>query len=237
MKKLIVSTTKYVVAEDDTIEKIAARCDCTPSQLMKLNKLPSRILFSGQTIFVPDGTTVEEDASSTASEATPEPASKVPVPLEAPAEEPSIIGFDDLAAELDAECVQKFLKLNANQVTKHDGNIPGVLIITPNCVMFDPDPRDPTVIAGGPDLYGMVAPIDAVVLVGLYEISHDLPTTSSNEQATSGTPLVRTLTRFSRFTNYNTPKSTQFIFLSCKSKTRRLMIRLALVKLLNRTEI
>lgn len=177
MKRLIFTTAKYVVADGDTVEKIAARFDCTPSQLMKLNKLHSRVLFCGQSIFVPDGeTVVEDDASSNTSmsehadyrKKSQESRTADTVPA-APAVVPPPVPSEEVAAELDAECVQKFLKLNTYQVTKGDGDIPGILIITPNCVMFDPDPTHPAVTENGQDKYGMVAPVDVVVSIGLYE--------------------------------------------------------------------
>lgn len=45
---------EYVVKSHDTLEGIAARYDCTPTQLLKMNKLASRLLFPGQKIYVPD---------------------------------------------------------------------------------------------------------------------------------------------------------------------------------------
>lgn len=46
--------TEYIVKAHDTLEGIAARYDCTPTQLQKMNKLASRLLFPGQKIYVPD---------------------------------------------------------------------------------------------------------------------------------------------------------------------------------------
>lgn len=46
---------EYVVKSSDTLESIAARHDCMPTELMKLNRLHSRMVFAGQILFVPDG--------------------------------------------------------------------------------------------------------------------------------------------------------------------------------------
>lgn len=47
------NSVEYVVNDSDTLERIAAKYDCTPSELMKLNRLHSRMVFSGQKIYVP----------------------------------------------------------------------------------------------------------------------------------------------------------------------------------------
>ena len=43
------------------------------------------------------------------------------------------------------------------QITESDGTITGTLLVTPNCLMFDPDVSHPLVMENGSDLYGMVA--------------------------------------------------------------------------------
>lgn len=57
----------------------------------------------------------------------------------------------------DTDCLRRFLKVKVKQVTESDGTVTGTLLITPNCVMFDPDLIHPLVKENGPDLYGMVA--------------------------------------------------------------------------------
>ncbi|CAF3792758.1 unnamed protein product, partial [Rotaria magnacalcarata] len=47
-------TTAYTVGSNDTLEKIALRFNLIPSELLQLNKLNSRIVFPGQTIYVPE---------------------------------------------------------------------------------------------------------------------------------------------------------------------------------------
>ena len=47
-------TVDYVVQASETLESISAKCDATPSELVKINKLALRMVFPGQHIFVPD---------------------------------------------------------------------------------------------------------------------------------------------------------------------------------------
>lgn len=49
----------------------------------------------------------------------------------------------------------------------------GVLLVTPNAVMFDPNVSDPLVIERGSESYGVIAPMDFVVNAALYyDIAH-----------------------------------------------------------------
>lgn len=49
----------------------------------------------------------------------------------------------------------------------------GVLLVTPNAVMFDPNVSDPLVIEHGPESYGVIAPMEFVVNTAIYhDIAH-----------------------------------------------------------------
>ncbi|XP_069994156.1 oxidation resistance protein 1 [Penaeus vannamei] len=53
------------------------------------------------------------------------------------------------------------------------GVVAGVLLVTPNAIMFDPNVSDPLVIEHGPESYGVIAPMDFVVNAALYyDIAH-----------------------------------------------------------------
>lgn len=53
------------------------------------------------------------------------------------------------------------------------GVVAGVLLVTPNAVMFDPNVSDPLVIEHGPESYGVIAPMEFVVNAALYyDIAH-----------------------------------------------------------------
>lgn len=184
-----VSSLDYIVQSHDTLEKIAAHHDCTPGQLMKLNKLASRILFPGQKIFVPEAVSEEiiprSDSISNHS-VTNSPVKETrsildPVVSSAPPP-PSNNGSGGVVpgsqAEPPPECSQKFLKLKVKHFTDSEGVVGGVLLVTPNCIMFDPDVSHPLVIENGPDKYAMVAFMDTIVSAALYK---DLPITDNSK--------------------------------------------------------
>ncbi|KAK7091174.1 oxidation resistance protein 1-like isoform X2 [Littorina saxatilis] len=54
-------TFEYKVAKNDTLEKIAAHFDVTPSELKKLNRMSSRMVFENQTLYIPDPDFVPSD--------------------------------------------------------------------------------------------------------------------------------------------------------------------------------
>ena len=51
------------------------------------------------------------------------------------------------------------------------GVVSGVLLVTPNAVMFDPNVSDPLVLEHGAEQYGVIAPMDMVVSAAMY---HDI---------------------------------------------------------------
>ncbi|XP_040206307.1 nuclear receptor coactivator 7 isoform X4 [Rana temporaria] len=67
----------------------------------------------------------------------------------------------------------KFLKMNCRYITDGKGVVGGVMIVTPNNVMFDPHKSDPLVIENGCEEYGHICPMTEVVSIALYnDISH-----------------------------------------------------------------
>ena len=53
------------------------------------------------------------------------------------------------------------------------GVVGGVLLVTPNAVMFDPNVSDPLVIEHGPESYGVIAPMEFIVNAAIYyDIAH-----------------------------------------------------------------
>lgn len=53
------------------------------------------------------------------------------------------------------------------------GVVVGILLVTPNCVMFDPNVSDPLVLEHGVDRYGVIVPMDNVVTAAIYrDIAH-----------------------------------------------------------------
>lgn len=68
---------------------------------------------------------------------------------------------------------QRFLKINVRHITDGQGVVSGVLLVTPNAVMFDPNVSDSLVIEHGPEAYGVIAPMEFVVNAAIYtDIAH-----------------------------------------------------------------
>lgn len=68
---------------------------------------------------------------------------------------------------------QRFLKINVRHITDGQGVVSGVLLVTPNAVMFDPNVSDTLVIEHGPEAYGVIAPMEFVVNAAIYtDIAH-----------------------------------------------------------------
>jgi hypothetical protein len=73
----------------------------------------------------------------------------------------------------DRECLERFLKINARHITDGQGVVGGVLLITPNALMFDPNVSDPLVIEHGTEQYGVTVPMEMVLKTALYsDIAH-----------------------------------------------------------------
>lgn len=73
----------------------------------------------------------------------------------------------------DAVIVQRFLKINVRHITDGQGVVGGVLLVTPNAVMFDPNVSDPLVIEHGPESYGVIAPMEFIVNAAIFnDIAH-----------------------------------------------------------------
>lgn len=75
--------------------------------------------------------------------------------------------------EDDPVVTQRFLKINVRHITDGQGVVGGVLLVTPNAVMFDPNVSDPLVIEHGPESYGVIAPMELVVNAAIFhDIAH-----------------------------------------------------------------
>ncbi|CAD5114508.1 DgyrCDS3632 [Dimorphilus gyrociliatus] len=74
-------------------------------------------------------------------------------------------------SKLDAECLERFIKVSVKHITDGEGVVAGTLLVTPNAVMFDPNVSDPLVLEHSADKYGMMAPIETVMSAAIY---HDI---------------------------------------------------------------
>ncbi|XP_030749606.1 oxidation resistance protein 1 isoform X3 [Sitophilus oryzae] len=183
------NTTTYTVADRDTLTSVAARFDTTPSELTKLNRLGTPYIFPGQQLYVPLRETSEnESEGSTPVEDThddlpPEekelldnlrPVSPKPGHVER-VRTPSCTQGSSTEQEDEPISVfrERFLKINVRHITDGEGVVCGVLLVTPNAVMFDPNVSDTLVIEKGPEAYGVIAPMEFVVNIAIYnDIAH-----------------------------------------------------------------
>ncbi|KAL4616988.1 oxidation resistance protein 1 isoform X1 [Arapaima gigas] len=177
-------TVEYSVESQDTLNSIALKFDTTPNELVQLNKLFSRAVVPGQVLYVPDPEYTSSVGSSpslspisplspTSSEADLEKVTDsdgAPRP-EAPPPPPSNlrpIRVVSSTSEEEEALTEKFLKINCKYITDGKGAVSGVLLVTPNNIMFDPHRTDPLVQEHGCEEYGIMCPLDEVVCAAVY---------------------------------------------------------------------
>lgn len=182
------NTTLYTVADRDTLTSVAARFDTTPSELTKLNRLATPYIFPGQQLYVPNRETTENDSEGSTpvedfhDDLPPEekellenlrPVSPKPGHVERVRTPSCTQGSTDHDDQESAVFRERFLKINVRHITDGQGVVGGVLLVTPNAVMFDPNVSDPLVIEHGPEAYGVIAPMEFVVNAAIYnDIAH-----------------------------------------------------------------
>ncbi|XP_060908079.1 nuclear receptor coactivator 7 isoform X1 [Labrus mixtus] len=166
-------TVEYTVGPDDSLNSIALKFNITPNKLVQLNKLFTRSVYTGQKLFVPDTNQSETDLKS-ASSADP---SLTNVPSEKASHGGVSNGTsaNSIRRELspnsedESPATVKFIKMSCKYFTDGMGVVGGVLIVTPNNIMFDPHKSDPLVIENGCEEYGLICPMEEVVSVALYD--------------------------------------------------------------------
>ncbi|XP_058691895.1 nuclear receptor coactivator 7 isoform X4 [Poecile atricapillus] len=169
-------TIEYTAGNQDTINSIALKFNITPNKLVELNKLFTQTIVPGQILFVPD-TSAERLSSSPGAPVSPSSSDaeydKLPdADLARKAFKP-VERILSSTSEEDEPVVVKFLKMNCRYFTDGKGVVGGVMIVTPNNIMFDPHKSDPLVIENGCEEYGLICPMEEVVSIALYnDISH-----------------------------------------------------------------
>ncbi|XP_068179465.1 oxidation resistance protein 1a isoform X3 [Antennarius striatus] len=172
-------TIEYSVESRDTLNSIALNFNTTPNELVQLNKLFSRAVVPGQVLYVPDPEYVSSVGSSpslspisplspTSSEADLEKVTDSDGPTRPEGGHPPV--FSGLrqsrvvssTSEEEEALTEKFLKINCKYITDGKGAVSGVLLITPNNIMFDPQRDDPLVQAHGCEEYGIMCPLEEV---------------------------------------------------------------------------
>ncbi|TSL47599.1 Nuclear receptor coactivator 7 [Bagarius yarrelli] len=152
-------TVEYTVSAKDTLNSIALHFNITPNKLVQLNRLFSRSVVAGQKLFVPDMGQSETDSVNLATsekESQDKKSNRRSRPRE-------------LSPSSEDESPVKFLKMSCKYFTDGMGVVGGVMIVTPNNIMFDPHKSDPLVIEHGCEEYGLICPMEEVLSVALYD--------------------------------------------------------------------
>ncbi|KAJ8291066.1 hypothetical protein GJAV_G00020990 [Gymnothorax javanicus] len=179
-------TIQYSVESRDTLNSIALKFDTTPNELVQLNKLFSRAVVPGQVLYVPD----PECISSVGSSPSLSPVSPLSPSLSAtelekvtnsdgapppPTESqgPACLGLRPArvvssTSEEEEALTERFLKINCKYITEGKGAVSGVLLVTPNNIMFDPLRTDPLVQEHGCEEYGIMCPLEEVMSAAMY---------------------------------------------------------------------
>ncbi|KAG9328790.1 hypothetical protein JZ751_010654, partial [Albula glossodonta] len=160
------------------------------------NRLFSRSVVIGQILFVPDIGLDDSDPKPPPVQ-EPKPQESSPLLREV---KPLHKTFSPLSDDEEPSSIQ-FLKMSCRYFTDGMGVVGGVMIVTPNNIMFDPHKSDPLVIEHGCEEYGLICPMEEVMSIALYpdisrmEIKDALPS-----PGTWGVlPSEHELNPFSRF--------------------------------------
>ncbi|XP_055569361.1 nuclear receptor coactivator 7 isoform X7 [Falco cherrug] len=170
-------TIEYTAGNQDTINSIALKFNITPNKLVELNKLFTQTIVPGQILFVPETSAARLSSFSPGAPISPSSSDaeydKLPdADLARKAFKP-VERVLSSTSEEDEPVVVKFLKMNCRYFTDGKGVVGGVMIVTPNNIMFDPHKSDPLVIENGCEEYGLICPMEEVVSIALYnDISH-----------------------------------------------------------------
>ncbi|XP_074754641.1 oxidation resistance protein 1 isoform X4 [Athene noctua] len=181
-------TIEYSVESRDTLNSIALKFDTTPNELVQLNKLFSRAVVPGQILYVPDPDYISSvESSPSLSPISPlSPTSSEAELDKATVNDPDGVQQKESAASPAHACVrptrvvsstseeeeaftEKFLKINCKYITNGKGTVNGVLLVTPNNIMFDPHKMDPLVQENGCEEYGIMCPMEEVMSAALYK--------------------------------------------------------------------
>uniref|UniRef100_A0A6Q2ZJ31 Nuclear receptor coactivator 7-like n=1 Tax=Esox lucius TaxID=8010 RepID=A0A6Q2ZJ31_ESOLU len=160
-------TVEYTVGPQESLNSIALKFNITPNKLVQLNRLFSRSVYPGQKLFVPDFQSGDSSGPILCSSMLPgdvlqdgNPCSRAVKPFQ---RELSPLSEDESPATV------KFIKMSCKYFTDGMGVVGGVMIVTPNNIMFDPHKSDPLVIEHGCEEYGLICPMEEVVSVALYD--------------------------------------------------------------------
>lgn len=211
-----IPTTTYIVDNRDTLTAVAARYNTTPSELTHINRLGSSFIYPGQILLVPAPSESIQSSSTTLSTTKIKsskddlhtsdkdildglrPNSPKPGHIER-------ISSPNIKNDDDPVVIQRFLKINVRHITDGQGVVGGVLLVTPNAVMFDPNVSDPLVIEHGPESYGVIAPMELVVNAAIFQDIAHMRVGGGSENKTTETPDVYYPKNCNRYENTHSP--------------------------------
>uniref|UniRef100_A0A674AMG4 Oxidation resistance protein 1 n=1 Tax=Salmo trutta TaxID=8032 RepID=A0A674AMG4_SALTR len=180
-------TIEYAVETRDTLNNIALKFDTTPNELVQLNKLFSRAVCPGQ-VWTP---------STVHPSLVPSPfLSEIPwaapfcskahhhhhAPVFSALRQARVVSS---TSEEEEALTEKFLKINCKYITDGKGAVSGVLLVTPNNIMFDPHRMDPLVQEHGCEEYGYMCPLEEVMSAAIYKEITDKPCLSRGPSTSS----------------------------------------------------
>ncbi|KAJ8270543.1 hypothetical protein GJAV_G00116150 [Gymnothorax javanicus] len=163
-------TVEYTVGPQDTLNSIALKFNVTPNKLVQLNRLFSRSVVTGQILFVPDVGRSEPCLDNSALKtSTEQDLGKLPDVRPFHSEAKPLRRMLSPESEDEEPLTVKFLKMSCRYFTDGMGVVGGVMIVTPNNIMFDPHKSDPLVIEHGCEEYGLICPMEEVLSIALYD--------------------------------------------------------------------
>uniref|UniRef100_UPI00358E3C66 nuclear receptor coactivator 7-like isoform X2 n=1 Tax=Myxine glutinosa TaxID=7769 RepID=UPI00358E3C66 len=165
----------YVVKPQDTLSSIAFLFDTTTSNLAHINKLLSHTLLPGQKLVIPDpdscftsngsslsassGSTGNVEQSGTEEDDICGSASQL---------RPCSTCLESSFWDEEETMSRKFIKIGCKYITDGQGAVAGVLLVTPNSIMFDPYKSDPLVLERGLHAFGLICPLQEIVSAAVY---------------------------------------------------------------------
>ncbi|XP_064408175.1 nuclear receptor coactivator 7 isoform X2 [Latimeria chalumnae] len=171
---------EYMVAPEDTLYSIASRVHSTPNQLAQMNRLYSHTVFPGQHLWVPnsrDETDVESSVLSSPPSSPLTPSAEADYDKLLDVETVVMSGGQLCLLALPSECSPtqgeepspiRYLRLCSRYITDRKGVVLGVLVVTPNKIIFDPYKSHPLVIENGCEEYCFTCYLDLVRTIAFY---------------------------------------------------------------------
>uniref|UniRef100_A0A8C3ADT5 Oxidation resistance protein 1 n=1 Tax=Cyclopterus lumpus TaxID=8103 RepID=A0A8C3ADT5_CYCLU len=165
-------TVEFSVESRDTLNSIALKFDTTPNELVQLNKLFSRAVVPGQVYITSSLSSSNLTPTPSIQPVLISPSRKQCIDSDGPPRPEGVHPpvFSALrqsrvvssTSQEEEALTEKFLKINCKYITGGMGAVSGVLLVTPNNIMFDPHRMDPLVQAHGCEEYGIMCPLEEV---------------------------------------------------------------------------